>query len=305
VAGDQIGKADTPIDLWRDGDQRQVHARSGRLGVLLSQAPAKVVWQELRRGNDLVALSQRREQLRPLPGSRRETLAIANLFAGKQPAPTTWLGPQATEPQLDAWRRAGRLAQIRYLHFATHALLNPLVAMESALVLSEPPQAAEPASTGRDNLLYDGRITAGQILREWKLNTDLIVLSACETALGQSLGGEGTLGFAQAFLLAGTQSLVVSLWRVEDQATALLMLRFYENLLGVRPGLPQPMSKADALREAKAWLSQLSARAAAKFLLGLEPDASPTSAAPALPPGERPFEHPSFWSAFILIGDPQ
>ncbi|MFM9961687.1 MAG: tetratricopeptide repeat protein [Planctomycetaceae bacterium] len=303
LSADQLARADTPIELWRDGEQRTVQARRGRLGVVLSQAAANVAWRELRRGRELVTLAQRGEDLQPLPSSRRETLAIARLFTNQKSNATTWLGSQATEQQLESWRRDGRLGKVRYLHFATHALLNRTAAMESALVLSEPPNSAKLSDSGSDEFLSDGRITAGQILREWKLKTDLVVLSACETGLGQSLGGEGTLGFSQAFLLAGTQSLVVSLWRVEDNATALLMQRFYQNLLGSRPDQPRPLSKANALREAKRWLQQLSAEDAERLLNELEPEAP--NATRRLPPGEHPFEHPYFWSAFILIGDPQ
>lgn len=302
LSADQLARADTPIELWRDGEQRTVQSRRGRLGVVLSQAAANVAWRELRRGRELLTLTQRGEDLQPLPSSRRETLAIARLFKGQKSAATTWLGPQATEQQLEGWRRDGRLAQVRYLHFATHALLNRTAAMESALVLSEPPNSAKLTDSETDEFLSDGRITAGQILREWKLKTDLVVLSACETGLGQSLGGEGTLGFSQAFLLAGTQSLVVSLWRVEDNATALLMQRFYQNLLGARPDQPRPLSKANALREAKRWLQQLTAKDAERLLDELEPEAPSTDR--RLPLGERPFEHPYFWSAFILIGEP-
>src|SRR5271157_4704074 len=81
-------------------------------------------------------------------------------------------------------------------------------------------------------------------------------ISACETALGKH--GGGLLGFAQAFLTAGARSVCLSLWKVDDTATALLMNRFYQNLLGKREGLNKPMPKAGALAEAKTWLRNLS-----------------------------------------------
>ena len=73
-------------------------------------------------------------------------------------------------------------------------------------------------------------------------------------ALGKYEKGEGFVGFAQALILAGSRSVCLSLWKVDDTATALLMGRFYENLLGKREGLTRPMPKGVALAEAKAWL---------------------------------------------------
>jgi len=132
--------------------------------------------------------------------------------------------------------------------------------------------------------IYDGLVTAKEVLREWKLDADLVTLSACETALGKAVGGEGYVGLAHTFLQAGARSLIVSLWSVEDQATSLLMKRFYENWTGrytdvrsARTGIP--MSKADALQEAKRYVRTYT-------------DAS----------GERPFEHPYYWAAFMLMG---
>ena len=65
-----------------------------------------------------------------------------------------------------------------------------------------------------------------------------MTLSACETALGRDAGGEGFVGFTQALLMSGTRSVCLSLWKVDDTATALLMQRFYANLLGRRPDSP-------------------------------------------------------------------
>ena len=90
--------------------------------------------------------------------------------------------------------------------------------------------------------LLIGRLSAAE-LSNWKLDADMVVLSACQTGLGQPAGGEGYLGFSQALFLAGARSVVLSLWRVDDEATSLLMVRFYENLLGKRSGLKAPLSK--------------------------------------------------------------
>jgi CHAT domain-containing protein len=145
-------------------------------------------------------------------------------------------------------------------------------------------------------------------MRRWQLDADLVTLSACETGLGTRAGGEGYLGFAQALFAAGARGVVVSLWPVNDKATALLMTRFYQNLLGRRPGLGQPLPKAEALREAKHWLRTLTIEERDRL-------------ADKLPTGERaktrerpqaaqnvsvhPYEDPYYWAGFILIGDPE
>jgi CHAT domain-containing protein len=108
----------------------------------------------------------------------------------------------------------------------------------------------------------------------------------------------------------------LSLWKVDDTATALLMDRFYQNLTGKRPGLKGPLGKADALAEAKHWLRTLSL-AEATTRLGMITDGvargkgrpplplvTPPVDATTEPKEARPFAHPKYWAAFILIGDP-
>jgi CHAT domain-containing protein len=90
---------------------------------------------------------------------------------------------------------------------------------------------------------------------------------------------------------------------VDDHATSLLMTRFYQNWLGKRPDLNRPMSKAEALREAKAWLrgltdSEVRREMDAIVRGGLGPKSS-------RPPADHPFVHPHDWAGFILIGDPE
>jgi CHAT domain-containing protein len=124
------------------------------------------------------------------------------------------------------------------------------------------------------------------------------------------------LGFAQAFLLAGSRSVCLSLWEVDDNATALLMVRFYENLRGKREGLKGPMAKGAALREANEWLRGLTAedvlRASGQLRTGVrrgkDEDLPPVVTREAFAPtGDlkvRPYADPRFWAAFILVGDP-
>jgi CHAT domain-containing protein len=101
-----------------------------------------------------------------------------------------------------------------------------------------------------------------------RLNADLVVLSACQTALGEDIRGEGLVGLTRAFMYAGTPRVVASLWRVPDSATAALMERFYRALLA---GNRRP---AEALR-----LAQESVRA------------------------ERRWSAPYYWAGFTLVGE--
>ncbi len=202
----------------------------------------------------------------------------------------SWVA-RATEAEVSRLAGSGELASYRYLHFATHGSVDPDVAMSSALILG-PSDGAGAAS--------DGRITAEQILNTWTLDADLVVLSACETGVGKRVGGEGYLGFAQALFIKGARSLVLSEWPVFDASTSLLMVRFYQDLLGKRPGLSGPMPKAEALDEAKRWLRGLSMDDAAAELKRL----GESTPLPPSPAGARPFDHPRFWAAFILVGDP-
>jgi CHAT domain-containing protein len=141
--------------------------------------------------------------------------------------------------------------------------------------------------------------------------------------------------------MSGARSVCLSLWRVDDKATALLMQRFYANLLGLRPGLTRPMPKAEALQEAKTWLRglrQSEAMAATAALSGGVDRGKGEKARPSgeLPTGvplakdhdqpdapanlrgrirplrgesqgetnDRPYAAPYFWAAFVLAGDP-
>ncbi len=201
-----------------------------------------------RQAAERVLLGMRGGSHRRLPGTRREVEAVARLFpAGTV---TTLMGEQACESTVQDLARSGRMKGFRYLHFATHGESDPRHAYRSALILApDPDRSADPLAFDTD-----GTITAEQIARTWELDADLVVLSACESGLGRAAGGEGYLGFAQPLFAKGARSLVLSLWKVDDDATALLMTRFYQNLLGTRAGLKSPLPKAEALAEAKAWL---------------------------------------------------
>jgi CHAT domain-containing protein/Tfp pilus assembly protein PilF len=211
------------------------------------------------------------QDLKRLGGSRKEATDIAAMFETSE----VLLGEDASEAVLVAKATDDEFASFRYLHFATHALIDDKKVARSCLVLSQvdlPDPLETVISGGR---IIDGRLTVDEVMREWRLDADLVTLSACETALGRKVRGEGYIGFAHAFFHAGTRSVVVSLWQVDDRATRRLMVRFYENML------ERNMTRSAALREAKRWLRDLKGRG----------DISP-------------FAHPAYWSGFILIGDP-
>jgi tetratricopeptide (TPR) repeat protein len=293
---------------WRDGEVFAVRLNGGPLGASLDERPlarALPAWREaeaLLRGEGAA--------LPRLPGTRAEAKAIAALV-GKTRA-TLLLGSAASEQRLDRLLQEGTLGKARAIHLATHGHVAPLNPEHSALALAADalPDPVEQQRRGRK--AYDGWLRVRSILDGWDLDADLVVLSACETGRGKDGKGEGLLGFAQAFLQKGARSVVLSRWKVDDRATTLLMVRFYENLLGKRKGA-KPMGRAQALDEARRWLRGLERRRAALLAGGLErgrlrgtEEEVPAFGGkePALPAGERPFAHPAYWAAFVLVGDP-
>jgi CHAT domain-containing protein len=127
------------------------------------------------------------------------------------------------------------LDQYRIVHFATHSLLNSRNPELSGIVLSLVDEAGS---------AQEGFVRAYEIYN-LKLNADLVVLSACSTALGKEIKGEGLAGLTRGFMYAGTPRVIASLWNVRDEATAELMKRFYRNMLIGKS------SPAAALREAQ------------------------------------------------------
>lgn len=216
-----------------------------------------------------------------LPWTRTEVKGLADMTA----LATVLLGPDASEQTLARMADADSLRHFRIIHLATHAFVDQERPERSFLALSRAglPDPLEAVRTGER--LYEGRVTAGDVLMNWKLDADLVTLSACETGLGRSISGEGTVGFSYAFFQAGARSLLVSLWKVNDRATALLMKRFYQNWLGGRNHAGggrsiKSMRKVEALREAKEWLRTYRD-----------------------PGGRVPYASPYYWASFVLLGD--
>jgi hypothetical protein len=129
--------------------------------------------------------------------------------------------------------------------------------------------------------------------------TELAVLSACNTAMGDIKIGEGVFGLRRAFAVAGAKTLVMSLWSVPDRATALLMERFFANL-------HQGLGRADALQNAQNYIRTITVKelqqsslglAVLEELLGLMPQNHQFCQ------DDRPLEHPYFWGAWVCQGD--
>jgi CHAT domain-containing protein/Tfp pilus assembly protein PilF len=163
-----------------------------------------------------------------LPFSRPEVEQIAALYPQRS---KKYLGADATEEHAKALGK-----DVRYIHFATHGLLDERFPLDSAIVLTVPEKVEE----GREN----GLLQAWEIFEQVRLDADLVTLSACNTGLGQELSGEGLIGLTRAFQYAGARSVLASLWSVDDFQTMELMGRFYASL---KAGA----SKDEALRQAQ------------------------------------------------------
>jgi CHAT domain-containing protein len=150
------------------------------------------------------------------------------------------------------------LSDYRVLHFATHSLLDSEHAELSGVVLSLVDRYGRPQNGFLR--LYD--------IYNLRLGSDLVVLSACRTALGEEIKGEGLIGLTRAFLYAGARRVAATLWEIDDRTTAALMKRFYEGLLA-RNERP-----AEALRNAQVSLWK-----------------------------SKGWEAPYYWAAFTLQGE--
>jgi CHAT domain-containing protein/Tfp pilus assembly protein PilF len=164
-----------------------------------------------------------------LPHASEEAAAISNI------AP--W-GTTMVAKGFDANREtamSSALGQYQIIHFATHGFLNSEHPELSGLVFT---------TTDRYGVKTNGLMPLHDIY-SLDLSAELTVLSACQTALGKEIKGEGLVGLAHGFMAAGSKSVVASLWKVDDRATAILMGDFYESML--QKGMPP----AAALRAAK------------------------------------------------------
>jgi len=199
-----------------------------------------------------ILLGDNSDQLKRLPATAQEALNIAELVDPDQRLLATGF---------DASRKAvinSNLGEFRIIHFATHGLIDSRYPALSSLAFSQFDEL------GRKQ---DGFLRLHDIYN-LNLNADLVALSACSTALGREISGEGLAGLTQGLFYSGSSSVLASLWQVPDRATAELMKLFYQNLLDKK------QEPASALRNAQLDLS-------------------------SMPRWKSPY----FWSAFVLQGE--
>jgi tetratricopeptide (TPR) repeat protein len=285
------------VAVWRDGKMLHLTLRPGPLGVVPNSQPAAVAILAKHEGDALLRRS-RGAAFDRLPGSRREVQAIADIFDWRE----VYVGSDASEQTLESLRARDGLGAFTVIHLATHGKIDDRSPMNSRLLLSQDKLPDPTAAYSPDSPAYDGTLSAGEVMGLWRLDAELVTLSACRSGLGRESGGEGFVGFAQAFFLAGARSVIVSLWEVDDRATSLLMTRFYQNWLGKRPGLERHLSKAQALGEAKAWLRALTQADVERELSGITRGEIRRRSSPLT--ASHPFDHPHDWAGFILLGDP-
>jgi tetratricopeptide (TPR) repeat protein len=311
------GDKSIAVEIWRDGQPSRREMDSGKLGVVIDSRPApEAIAADRAIKKILVAARSSGDHFDPLPGSRDEVEAIARLFKDNGQPTRTLLGAEAVEPEMDRLTTSRELGRFGFIHLATHGVIDEDVPARSAVILTQVGLPDPLEQVLHQKPAYDGRLSVREIQKTWELKAELVTLSACETALGHQDGCEGFVGFTQALLISGTRSVCLSLWRVDDTATSLLMERFYANLLGRRPGLGGAMPKAEALREAKSWLrglrrSEVLAMAAEQsggVERGIKAKALKPGGQAAEVPGvgdeDRPYASPRFWAAFVLAGDP-
>src|SRR6266852_1111565 len=196
--------------------------------------------------------------------SAEEVRGIIAVYGISPDSDSVYVGSKATKKALLALD----LSQYRTLHFATHAVMGDEVRW-----ITQPALIFSPDGTGAP----DSDVLKMSDIFNLRLNANLVVLSACETARGKMSRGEGIVGLTSAFLFAGSRSVVASLWNVNDESTSLFMESFYTNLKNGR-------SKADALREARLQTMRREIKS-------------------AVTGEQQSLASPFFWAPFVLIGE--
>ena len=199
------------------------------------------------RGGDGVSTALTSMASVPLPGAKAEGEAVAQLFAGS----VLLTGKDAVKQRL--WDEGG---SCDILHIATHGYVDPEVPEFSGLLLH-----------GEGETPYE--VLTAQDVWQWPLQARLVTLSACQTGLGRTVEGEGLLGLTRAFIYAGAQDVVCSLWPVSDESTAKLMTEFYKALTAGK-------ATEDALTEAQRSLI-----------------------------ADEKTRHPFYWAGFVAVRGPK
>lgn len=203
-----------------------------------------------------------------LAETAEEARAIARTLGGDS---RLYLRAEANEHAV----KHARLDNARYLHFATHGLLSGEFLSLKGDVLPSQAQPALALTMVGELDGEDGLLTMRDVIEDLKLVSDLVVLSACNTAgePGKAGTGEGFAGLTRAFMFAGAQGLVVSHWAVESLSAQDLMTATFRNMASGNAPLPALEAARHALRNQKT-------------------------------PGSRPFvpAHPFFWAPFVYVG---
>lgn len=169
----------------------------------------------------------------PLPGSREESVKIAESIESRHGKAELYLAKKATE---EPYKSLDKKASI--LHFAAHGFFEP----DGEIINNKKAFGAEASSANINPLLRsglllakslgdDGELTAYEIRNSDLGSVKLVTLSACETGLGEIKNGEGVYGLQRAFQIAGAETIVMTLWKVDDFASERLMLSFYQKIL--------------------------------------------------------------------------
>ncbi len=188
-------------------------------------------------------------ELSPLPATEKEVAMIAALFGENVQVFTAENAKEETAKHIDS--------SFSHIHFACHGIVDEQFPLNSGLALSVP--------DGRDENAENGFLQAWEIFESMRINADLVTLSACDTALGKEMGGEGLVGLSRAFNYAGARSVLASQWKVSDESTFELMKLFYGFL-------SEGMSADKSLQQAQKKMKEAG-------------------------------YHPFHWAAFQLIGD--
>jgi CHAT domain-containing protein len=171
--------------------------------------------------------------------------------------------------------------EFRFIHLATHGIINEEHPAKSGLLISEKEQ---------DSLLLqdDGMLRSSEIYR-LNIPAEMVVLSACNTGLGKVVKGEGMLGLQRSFFYAGVSTVVASLWNVYDRSTAFMMNEFYKSIL-----------KRE--NEDSSWYSTLARWTGwdTSVPFGMKAKAMRDTKLTLL--NHERFNHPVYWAPFIVVG---
>lgn len=186
-----------------------------------------------------------------LPASEKEISTVQQMFQHQGHRAEIFINQQASESRF----KSNLLKQFSYIHIASHGLMNQIQPKLSGILFHPPPEGSQ-----EDGILFSGETF------NLNLKARLIVLSSCESGIGQLVKGEGMVALNRGFLYSGAANIIFSLWKIEDQPTSRLMISLYRHIL-------DNQSLAHALQQAK------------KSLIG-----KPT------------FAFPKYWAGFILLG---